>query len=105
MKITLKRLPIVLAPLIVLSGDLRAADPAEAKTIGRIVRERPDLSNFLQLLEKTEVGSQLSERTNIRRTIFAPTDAAFAKLPKDSLKSSPPRRTQGQGPIKGPSAF
>ena len=87
MKNTLKRLPIVLAPLIVLSGDLRAADPAEAKTIGRIVRERPDLSNFLQLLEKTEVGSQLSERTNIRRTIFAPTDAAFAKLPKDSLKT------------------
>ena len=87
MKNTLKILPIVLAPLIVLSGDLRAADPAEAKTIGRIVRERPDLSNFLQLLEKTEVGSQLSERTNIRRTIFAPTDAAFAKLPKDSLKT------------------
>lgn len=30
-----------------------AADPAEAKTIGRVIRERPDLSNFLQLLEKT----------------------------------------------------
>ena len=61
---------------------LQAADPAEAKTIGRIVRERPDLSGFLQLLEKTEIGSQLSERTNIRYTVFAPTDAAFAKLPK-----------------------
>lgn len=87
MKNTPRKLLIALVPLIVLSGDLRAADPAEAKTIGRIVRERPDLSNFLQLLEKTEVGSQLSERTNIRRTIFAPTDAAFAKLPKDSLKT------------------
>ena len=65
----------------------QAADPAEAKTIGRVVRERGDLSNFLQLLEKTEVGSQLSERTNIRRTVFAPTDAAFAKLPEKSLST------------------
>lgn len=66
-------------------GFAQAADPAEAKTIGRVVRERPDLSKFLQLLDKTEAGSQLSERTNIRRTVFAPTDAAFAKLPKGAL--------------------
>ena len=64
-----------------------AADPAEAKTIGRVIRERPDLSNFLQLLEKTEIGSQLSERTNIRRTVFAPNDKAFAKLPANALKT------------------
>jgi uncharacterized surface protein with fasciclin (FAS1) repeats len=66
-------------------GSAQAADPAEAKTIGRVVRERPDLSKFLQLLDKTEAGSQLSERTNIRRTVFAPTDAAFAKLPEGAL--------------------
>ncbi|MFK7852220.1 MAG: fasciclin domain-containing protein [Akkermansiaceae bacterium] len=66
---------------------VEAADPAEAKTIGRVVRERPDLSNFLKLLEKTEIGSQLSEKTSIRQTVFAPTDEAFDKLPKDSLKT------------------
>ncbi len=66
-------------------GNLYAADPAEAKTIGRIVRERPDLSAFLQLLDKTEIGSQLSERTNLRFTVFAPTDAAFAKLPEEAV--------------------
>lgn len=65
--------------------DLQAADPAEAKTIGRVVRERPDLTGFLQLLEKTELGSRLSERTDIRFTVFAPTDAAFEKLPQEAI--------------------
>ena len=83
---TLKK--ILLVTVSVLSFEtLEAADPAEAKTIGRVVRERADLSNFLKLLEKTEVGSQLSEKTNLRRTVFAPTNNAFAELPKDSLKT------------------
>ena len=51
--------------LVAIPGG-RAADPAEAKTIGRVVRERSDLSGFLQLLEKTELGSRLSERTDVR---------------------------------------
>ena len=66
---------------------MKAADPAEAKTIGRLVRERPDLSQFLQLLEKTEIGSQLSERSDIRFTVFAPTDKAFQKLPKGAAET------------------
>ncbi len=76
---------LFLASAFLLCGHSQAADPAEAKTIGRVVRERPDLSRFLQLLDKTEAGSQLSERTNIRRTVFAPTDAALAKLPDGAL--------------------
>ncbi|MDG2122043.1 MAG: fasciclin domain-containing protein, partial [Verrucomicrobiales bacterium] len=68
-------------------SDLRAADPAEAKTIGRVVREREDLSKFLLLLDKTELGSLLSEKTDIRRTVFAPTDAAFAKLQEGALET------------------
>ena len=75
------------ACVLALFTSAHAADPAEAKTIGRIVRERPDLSSFLQVLEKTEVGSQLSESTQIRRTVFAPTDKAFAKLPEAALKT------------------
>ena len=72
---------------LVLSGTSQAADPAEAKTIGRAVRDRPELSTFLQLLEKTEAGSQLSEKTDIRRTVFAPTNAALAKLPEAAIKT------------------
>jgi uncharacterized surface protein with fasciclin (FAS1) repeats len=76
----------VAAYLFLLSSPgLLAADPAEAKTIGRVVRERPDLAGFLQLLEKTELGSRLSERTDVRFTVFAPTDAAFAKLPEEAI--------------------
>ena len=65
----------------------QAADPAEAKTIGRFVREQADLSGFLQLLEKTETGSLLSEKTNVRFTVFAPTDAAIAKLPEGAIET------------------
>ena len=88
---------LLLAAISVVSLEtVEAADPADAKTIGRVVRERPDLSNFLQLLDKTEIGSQLSERTNIRRTVFAPTDAAFAKLPEGSLKTLLDPRNNGR---------
>ncbi|MEO0510207.1 MAG: fasciclin domain-containing protein [Verrucomicrobiota bacterium] len=64
-----------------------AANPAEAKTIGRIVRENQSLSNFLDLLEKTETGSRLSERTGERFTVFAPVNSAFEKLPQGAIQT------------------
>lgn len=67
--------------------DIQAADPAEAKTIGRVVRERADLSNFLELLEKTEIGSRLSERVGDRYTVFAPVNGAFDKLPEGAVET------------------
>jgi len=70
-----------------ITEKIQAADPAEAKTIGRTIRERDDLSKFSQLIEKTELGSSLSERTNERRTVFAPTNAAFAKVSSKALKT------------------
>ena len=72
---------------IIFTQNLPAANPAEAKTIGRIVREMPELSNFLQLLEKTGIGSTLSESTSASYTVFAPTDAAFKKLPKGTVET------------------
>jgi len=73
------------AILSVATSILQAANPAEAKTIGRTVREMPELSSFLQLLEKTGIGSTLSESTSASYTVFAPTDAAFKKLPKGTV--------------------
>jgi transforming growth factor-beta-induced protein len=67
--------------------SLQAADPAEAKTIGRIVRERADLSTFEQLLEKTEIGSTVTEDTKRRYTVFAPVNKAFEKLPKGAAET------------------
>ncbi len=77
----------LVASLSIFSSILQAANPAEAKTIGRTIREMPELSSFLQLLEKTGVGSTLSESTSASYTVFAPTDEAFAKLPAGTLES------------------
>ena len=78
---------LFLAFLSTLAPVLNAANPAEAKTIGRTVREMPELSNFLQLLEKTGIGSTLSESTSASYTVFAPTDTAFKKLPKGTVET------------------
>jgi transforming growth factor-beta-induced protein len=75
----------IIVSLSVLTLSLQAANPAEAKTIGRTIREMPELSSFLQLLEKTGVGSTLSENTSASYTVFAPTDAAFKNLPKGTV--------------------
>jgi len=77
----------IFAFLSISTSILQAANPAEAKTIGRTVREMPKLSNFLQLLEKTGIGSILSESTSASYTVFAPTDAAFKNLPKGTVET------------------
>jgi len=68
-------------------SGLQAANPAESKTIGRTIREMPQLSSFLQVLEKSDIGSLLSENTSIRYTVFAPTDEAFSKLPDGAIST------------------
>ena len=78
---------VAFVSLVASLQSLNAANPAEAKTIGRTVREMPELSNFLQLLEKTGIGSTLSENTSASYTVFAPTDAAFKKLPKGTVQT------------------
>ena len=85
----MKLLSLLLVTLsaISFSFKLQAANPAEAKTIGRTIREIPELSSFLQLLEKTGIGSSLSESVNSSYTVFAPIDAAFKKLPKGAVET------------------
>jgi len=68
-------------------SGLQAANPAESKTIGRTIREMPQLSSFLQVLEKSDIGSLLSENTSIRYTVFAPTDEAFSRLPDGAVRT------------------
>lgn len=71
----------------VLSHDAIAADPAEAKTVGRIISQREDLSSFLKVLEKAELGSALAEKTDINYTVFVPNNAAFDSLPEGAVKT------------------
>ena len=68
------------------SRQIYAADPAEAKTVGRIISQRDDLSSFLKVLEKTELGSYLAEKTNINYTVFVPSNKAFESLPERAVK-------------------
>ncbi len=72
---------------LVTPQGLNAANPAEAETIGRIVRERDGLSSLQALLEKTKLGSDLSKKTKERFTLFAPTNEAFKKLPKGAVET------------------
>ena len=55
---------------LVTPQSLNAADPAEAQTIGRMVREMEDLSSLQALLEKTKLGSDLSKYAGARYTLF-----------------------------------
>lgn len=72
----------VLTPL-----NTHAANPAEAQTIGRIISGREDLSSFLKVLEKAELGSILAERTDVSFTVFVPNNAAFEALPKGAVQT------------------
>ena len=87
MKIITRFSVTLVASLSIFSSILQAANPAEAKTIGRTIREMPELSSFLQLLEKTGIGSTLSESTSASYTVFAPTDAAFKSLPEGTVQT------------------
>ena len=77
---------LFLAFLSTLAPVLNAANPAEAKTIGRTVGDA-GVIKLSQLLEKTGIGSTLSESTSASYTVFAPTDAAFKKLPKGTVET------------------
>ena len=48
-------------PLILVASQLKAANPAEANTIGSVARERSDLTTFLKILEKSDLASSLKK--------------------------------------------
>ncbi len=74
-------------PLILVASQLKAANPAEANTIGSVARERSDLTTFLKILEKSDLASSLTEQVSRSYTVFAPTDKAFNKLPDEALQT------------------
>ena len=76
---------LVSGPMI--ANRAGAADPAEAKTVGRIISQRADLSSFLKVLEKTELGSTLAEKTGVSYTVFVPNNKAFESLPEGAVQT------------------
>ena len=81
----MKYLRLLFLPFLISAyGPANAANPAEAKTIGCVIRDARAIQLFATL-RKTGIGSTLSEDTRASYTVFAPTDAAFKKLPKGTV--------------------
>jgi uncharacterized surface protein with fasciclin (FAS1) repeats len=59
-----------------------AARPAAAKTIVGVAAGDPQFSTLVKLVKSAGLASTLSKGSY---TVFAPTDAAFAKVPKATL--------------------
>ena len=71
-------------PVTVASGS---AKPAASKNIVGVAASDPQFSTLVSLVKKAGLVGALSGKTKL--TVFAPTNAAFAKLPK---RQPPPKR-------------
>merc|ERR1712153_289360 len=64
-------------------GHYRSAPPAPTKTIAELAIATPALSTLLAAVKAAGLGETLSGEGPF--TVFAPTNDAFAKIPKDAL--------------------
>ena len=71
----------VAIPVTAASG---AAKPAASKNIVQVAAGDKQFSTLVSLVKKAGLVGALSGKTKL--TVFAPTNAAFAKLPKATLK-------------------
>jgi uncharacterized surface protein with fasciclin (FAS1) repeats len=75
---------LVLAALAVPAAPASQASPAASKNIVQVAAGNPQFSTLAGLIKKAGLVSALSGKSKL--TVFAPTNAAFAKLPKATLK-------------------
>lgn len=78
----LKRLSVVAALIAVLALPA-AATAAPSKDIVETAASKPQFSTLVSLVKKAGLVGVLSGKTSY--TVFAPTNAAFAKVPKKTL--------------------
>ena len=83
------RITLVVLAALALAIPAASAAPAESaaqkKTIAALAASTPQLSTLLSLVKKAGLADELSGKTQL--TVFAPTNAAFAKVPKATLNS------------------
>ncbi|MFZ0088928.1 MAG: fasciclin domain-containing protein [Solirubrobacteraceae bacterium] len=81
----MKRILIVVAALAAVAVPLTAASASAApsKTIVQIAAGNKQFSTLVTLVKKAGLVKALSGKTKL--TLFAPTNAAFAKVPKATL--------------------
>merc|ERR1712156_661566 len=66
-------------------GHYRKAAPAPTKTIAELAIATPQLSTLLAAVKAADLVETLSGEGPF--TVFAPTNEAFAEIPKDALDS------------------
>lgn len=66
------------------SSQAPVAQPAAAKTIVGVASSDPQFSTLVKLVKSAGLAGTLSKGSY---TVFAPTDAAFAKVPKATLNA------------------
>lgn len=81
---------MILIALAALALSVPAASAAPAReeaspTIAGLAAKTPQLSTLLSLVKKAGLADELSGTTAL--TVFAPTNAAFAKVPKKTLNA------------------
>lgn len=79
----LKRLSLLVAAIAVLALPVSSATAAPNKDIVETATGAPQFSTLVSLVKKAGLVGVLSGKTNY--TVFAPTNAAFAKVPKKTL--------------------
>jgi uncharacterized surface protein with fasciclin (FAS1) repeats len=82
--LTLGLVALVFAALAVPAAPAAPASPATSKTIVQVAAGNPEFSTLASLIKKAGLVSALSGKSKL--TVFAPTNAAFAQLPKATLK-------------------
>lgn len=69
--------------LAVPAASAAPAESTSSKTIAGLAAATPQLSTLLSLVKQAGLADELSGTTKL--TVFAPTNAAFAKVPKSTL--------------------
>ena len=78
-----KRLLVLVAAIAALALPVSSAAAAPQKDIVETAASKPQFSTLVSLVKKAGLVGVLSGKTNY--TVFAPTNAAFAKVPKKTL--------------------
>ena len=81
------RIILVAAAALAVAVPAATAAPAEQagsqKTIAAVAASTPQLSTLLSLVKRAGLADELSGKAQL--TVFAPTNAAFARVPKATL--------------------
>jgi uncharacterized surface protein with fasciclin (FAS1) repeats len=82
----MKRLTLALAAIMAAAAFAApAASAAPSKDIVQTAKAAGDFKTLIKLVKAAGLAKTLSGKT--KYTVFAPTDAAFAKVPKKTLKA------------------